>query len=110
VRIKITFNKHHYHSLEISSSGVIGIAIVGTVLANELSKYLVIYAPRLPADILLAVRRNVSVIFTLPTDQQEAVVHAYTQALNNVFLIGVLVGALASFSALYVTFPFLPDV
>jgi hypothetical protein len=100
VRIKTTFDKHHYHSLEISSSGVIGIAIAGTVLANELSKYLAIYAPELLADILLAVRRNVSVIFTLPTDQQEAAVHAYTQALNNVFLIGVPAGALASFLAL----------
>ncbi|KAG8681399.1 hypothetical protein FRC09_017517, partial [Ceratobasidium sp. 395] len=82
--------------------GIIGIAIAGSVLANQLGKYLFLYAPELPSGIATAVRQNVSVIFTLPQDQQEPVIRAYLKALNSVFLIGVPTGVLASLSGLLV--------
>ncbi|KAB5591533.1 Major facilitator (MFS1) transporter-like protein [Ceratobasidium theobromae] len=82
--------------------GIIGIAIAGTILANELTKYLALYAPDLPHDIGTVVRRNVAAIFELPPEQQGPVIHAYLKALNRVFLIGVPAGGLASLSALLV--------
>lgn len=81
--------------------GIIGIAIAGSVLANQLGKYLFLYAPDLPHGIAVAVRQSVSVIRTLPLDQQEPVIRAYLKALNSVFLIGVPAGVLASLSALF---------
>lgn len=81
-------------------SGIVGIAIAGSVLANQLGKYLFLYAPDLPPAIAIAVRQSVSVIFTLPAEQQEPVIRAYLKALNSVFLIGVPAGVLASLSAL----------
>ncbi|KAG9086758.1 hypothetical protein FRC06_002884 [Ceratobasidium sp. 370] len=82
--------------------GIIGIAIAGSVLANQLGKYLFLYAPDLPAGIATAVRQSVSVIFTLPQEQQEPVIRAYLKALNSVFLIGVPTGALGSLSGFFV--------
>ncbi|KAJ1308610.1 hypothetical protein OPQ81_004308 [Rhizoctonia solani] len=82
--------------------GIIGIAIAGAILANQMLKYLGIYAPDLPHDVANAVRQSVSVIFTLPAEQQEPVIRAYLKALNSVFLIGVPTGVLASLSALFV--------
>jgi len=81
--------------------GIIGIAIAGSVLANQLGKYLFLYAPDLPPSIAVAVRQSVAVIFTLPADQQGPVIRAYLKALNSVFLIGVPAGVLASLSALF---------
>jgi hypothetical protein len=103
-------------------SGIVGIAIAGSVLANQLGKYLFLYAPDLPELIALAVRQSVPMIFTLPQEQQEPVIRAcefmrYTlrllhglefiavyfldlKALNSVFLIGVPTGVLASLSGL----------
>jgi hypothetical protein len=60
----------------VTFSGIIGIAIAGSVLANQLSKNLFLYAPDLPEGIALAVRQSVSVISTLPKEQQEAVIRA----------------------------------
>ncbi|QRV80183.1 major facilitator superfamily transporter [Ceratobasidium sp. AG-Ba] len=82
--------------------GIIGIAIAGSVLANQLGKYLFLYAPDLPAGVATAVRQSVSIIFTLPQEQQEPVIRAYLKALNSVFLIGVPTGALASLSGFLV--------
>ncbi|KAG9104701.1 hypothetical protein FRC07_009755 [Ceratobasidium sp. 392] len=82
--------------------GIIGIAIAGSVLANQLGKYLFLYAPDLPSDIAIIVRQNVSFIFTLPPAQQEPVVRAYLKALNSVFLIGVPTGVLASVAGIFV--------
>ncbi|QRV94670.1 major facilitator superfamily transporter [Ceratobasidium sp. AG-Ba] len=82
--------------------GIIGIAIAGSVLANQLGKYLFLYAPDLPTGVATAVRQSVSIIFTLPQEQQEPVIRAYLKALNSVFLIGVPTGALASLSGFLV--------
>ncbi|CAE6445460.1 unnamed protein product [Rhizoctonia solani] len=82
--------------------GIIGIAIAGSILANQMIKYLAIYAPDLPQEVANAVRQSVSLIFTLPAEQQEPVIRAYLKALNSVFLIGVPTGVLASLSALFV--------
>ncbi|CAE7095866.1 unnamed protein product [Rhizoctonia solani] len=81
--------------------GIIGIAIAGAILANQMVKYLAIYAPDLPHEVATAVRQSVSLIFTLPVEQQEPVIRAYLKALNSVFLIGVPTGVLASLSALF---------
>ncbi|CAE6512389.1 unnamed protein product [Rhizoctonia solani] len=81
--------------------GIIGIAIAGSILANQMVKYLGIYAPDLPQEVATAVRQSVSLIFTLPAEQQEPVIRAYLKALNSVFLIGVPTGVLASLSALF---------
>ncbi|QRV80260.1 major facilitator superfamily transporter [Ceratobasidium sp. AG-Ba] len=82
--------------------GIIGIAIAGSVLANQLGKYLFLYAPDLPEGVSMAVRQSVSVIFTLPQEQRDVVIRAYLKALNTVFLIGVPTGALASLSGFLV--------
>ncbi|KAF8597474.1 MFS general substrate transporter [Ceratobasidium sp. AG-I] len=82
--------------------GIIGIAISGSVLANQLTKYLILYAPDLSPELSISVRQSVSAILTLPPDQKEFVIRAYSKALNNVFLFGIPAGFLASLSALLV--------
>ncbi|KZW04065.1 ABC transporter [Exidia glandulosa HHB12029] len=79
--------------------GIIGIAIAGTVFANGLKANL---PSTLPPEVALAVRRSVSVIFTLPEDVRAEVVHAYIKSIDQVFLVGVPAGVLASLSAFLV--------
>lgn len=56
--------------------GFLGIAIYGTIFANELAKLLVTEAPTAPFEL---VRHSVSAIFDLPPDVRVGVVHAYVQ-------------------------------
>ncbi|SCV67930.1 BQ2448_51 [Microbotryum intermedium] len=79
--------------------GTIGIAISSTVFGSKLSSALKEFAPDAPFEL---VRNSVEAIKTLPADIKPAVIHAYVVALNNVFVIGVAAGALASLSALLV--------
>ncbi|KDE06930.1 hypothetical protein MVLG_02817 [Microbotryum lychnidis-dioicae p1A1 Lamole] len=79
--------------------GTIGIAISSTVFGSKLSSALKEFAPTAPFDL---VRNSVEAVKTLPADIKPAVIHAYVIALNNVFVIGVAAGALASLSALLV--------
>jgi len=81
--------------------GVIGISIAGTLFANQLTKELVIYAPDLAPDVAQAIKESVTVVLTLPADQQAAVIQAYAKALDFVYIIGVPAAILASLSALF---------
>ncbi|KAG9101894.1 hypothetical protein FRC06_002508, partial [Ceratobasidium sp. 370] len=81
--------------------GIVGIAhvIAGAVFANKLSSSLFELAPDLPEDIVHGVKQSVTIIFTLPADQQALVIKAYVKALNYVYLIGVPVCIVASLAA-----------
>jgi EmrB/QacA subfamily drug resistance transporter len=81
--------------------GIIGIAIAGTIFANQLQTQLTYFAPGLSSDVALAVRQSVTVIFTLPPEMQEPVIKAYSRALGYVFILGIPCGAFASLSALF---------
>lgn len=54
--------------------GVLGIAVCGTVFANELSQGLKQSAPDAPFAL---VRHSVAAIWQLPPEQRTAVIHAY---------------------------------
>jgi MFS family permease len=80
--------------------GTIGLGVAEPVLASELSKYLLIYAPDAPADI---VKESPTAIYTeLSPSMIPGVVHAYTLALRIVFVIGVPVAGLALFAAMFI--------
>ncbi|KZT62115.1 ABC transporter [Calocera cornea HHB12733] len=80
--------------------GVIGICIAGTIFSNQLTKELAIYAPTLPAEIAQAIKESVTVVQTLPADQQGPIVEAYVKALDYVYLIGVPGGVFGALCAL----------
>jgi len=82
--------------------GIIGIAIAGAVFANKLSSGLLEIAPNLPEEVVAGVRQSVTIIFTLPPDQQQLVIKAYVRALNNVYLVGVPMCIIASLSGLLI--------
>lgn len=69
--------------------GALGIAIAGTVFANNLKSNLAEYAPGLPNHLAIGVRQSISVIFGLPADLKAKVIVAYVSALDWVFLVGV---------------------
>lgn len=79
--------------------GVLGIAVCGTIFANELSSGLKKHAPEAPFKL---VRDSVEAIYTLPVEQQAGVIHAYVLAVDKVFLVAVVSGALGSLGALLV--------
>jgi MFS family permease len=80
--------------------GIIGIAIAGTIFANQLQTQLAFFAPTLDPATAYSVRQSVTVIFTLPLEQQEPVIKAYCRALGHVFILGIPCGVLGSLSAL----------
>ncbi|KAF9515229.1 hypothetical protein BS47DRAFT_1484607 [Hydnum rufescens UP504] len=82
--------------------GVIGMAITGSIFANQLVKELAEFAPHLAPDVAHSVRQSVSYIFTLPLDEQEAVVSAYSKSLDYVWSLGVPPGVLASLATFMV--------
>jgi len=82
--------------------GLIGVAIAGALFANRLFSNLNKQVPMLSSELSQALRGSVTAIFTLPNGTKEAVIRAYCQSLNAVFLIGVPVGFLASFCGLFV--------
>ncbi|CAE6453736.1 unnamed protein product [Rhizoctonia solani] len=79
--------------------GIIGIAIAGAVFANKLSSSLFEIAPNFPSEVAEGVRQSVTIIFTLPPEQQGVVIQAYVRALNYVYLVGVPVCIVASLAA-----------
>ncbi|KAH7333563.1 ABC transporter [Rhizoctonia solani] len=79
--------------------GIIGIAIAGAIFANKLSSSLFEIAPKFPPEVADGVRQSVTIIFTLPPDQQAIVIQAYVRALNYVYLVGVPVCIVASLAA-----------
>jgi hypothetical protein len=69
--------------------GVIGIAIAGTVFNNQLIKSLATFATGLTAEQMLGIKQSVTLIFTLPTELQSGVIHAYAEALDYTFILSV---------------------
>ncbi|KAJ7572138.1 MFS general substrate transporter [Mycena floridula] len=83
--------------------GLVGIAMGGSIFANNLRRNLDVYGDILSPEIKMAILRSVSVIKLLPEPQQTDVVSAYAQSLGPVFLIGVVGAILGSISALCVS-------
>jgi MFS family permease len=80
--------------------GTLGLGIAEPVLASELSKYLLVYAPEAPAEI---VKESPTAIYSeLPAAMIPGVVQAYSHALKFVFLIGVPVAGLVLFSTIFI--------
>ncbi|KZO92741.1 ABC transporter [Calocera viscosa TUFC12733] len=82
--------------------GVIGISIAGTIFANQLGKELAIYAPNIDPSVAQLLKESVTVVLTLPADQQGPIIEAYTKALDYVYIIGVPAGVMATLSALLI--------
>lgn len=82
--------------------GTVGIAITGTIFGTKLTSNLAGYAGVIPEQTLQAVRQSVSVIFMLPKELQDPVVHAYVAALDYTFIIIVPAAGLASLFALLI--------
>jgi len=82
--------------------GIIGIAIAGSIFANQLVKELAHYAPNLSPDVVRGVRQSVTYIATLPLDEREAVISAYSRALGYAWLLSVPCGVLASLCSLLI--------
>ncbi|EIW76335.1 MFS general substrate transporter [Coniophora puteana RWD-64-598 SS2] len=80
--------------------GVVGLAIAGAVFLNQLTSNLHQYAPELPSSVAVSVQQSITYIFTLPASEQGAVVQAYVRTLDQVFLVGVPIGAISSLVSL----------
>ncbi|KAJ7856297.1 ABC transporter, partial [Mycena leptocephala] len=80
--------------------GTLGLGIAEPVFASELGKYLVRFAPDAPAAI---VKQSPTAIYTgLPADMIPGVVHAYTESLRVVFVIGVPVAGLTLLASVFI--------
>ncbi|KAG0143946.1 hypothetical protein CROQUDRAFT_48074 [Cronartium quercuum f. sp. fusiforme G11] len=79
--------------------GVIGIAVAQTIFGNALSSNLIKYAPDAPFEL---VRSSVETIATLPESLRPGVIHAYIEALQQVYILGIPCGAAAFFSSFLV--------
>ncbi|EIW81718.1 MFS general substrate transporter [Coniophora puteana RWD-64-598 SS2] len=80
--------------------GIVGLAIGGAIFLNQLTHNLHNYAPLLPASVASSVQQSIAYIFTLPIGERGAVVQAYVNSLDQVFLIGVPIGAISSLISL----------
>ncbi|KAE9384428.1 MFS general substrate transporter [Gymnopus androsaceus JB14] len=80
--------------------GTLGLGIAEPVFASQLTKYLLIYAPNAPAEI---VKESPTAIYTaLPEAMIPGVIQAYTHALRVVFVVGVPVAVLALLAAMFI--------
>ncbi|BGP21155.1 hypothetical protein JCM10295v2_000026 [Rhodotorula toruloides] len=77
--------------------GTIGIAIASSIFGTKLGASLHKFAPDAPFQL---VRNSVEAIPTLPKALQPGVIHAYTTALKDVFVIGAAAGGLTSLCAI----------
>ncbi|KAJ7189880.1 ABC transporter [Mycena pura] len=79
--------------------GTLGLGVAEPVFASELAKYLLIYAPDAPTEI---VKESPTAIYTaLPAAMISGVIRSYIQALRVVFLLGVPVAGLALLSVFF---------
>ncbi|KAJ7675215.1 major facilitator superfamily domain-containing protein [Mycena rosella] len=80
--------------------GTLGLGVAEPVFSSELAKYLALYAPEAPAEI---VKQSPTAIYTaLPQAMIPGVVKSYAAALKIVFVLGVPVAGLALLSALFI--------
>ncbi|PVG01143.1 ABC transporter [Serendipita vermifera] len=82
--------------------GTLGIAVGGTLFANELTRNLGPLVAQISPELVKGVRQSVTVIFSLPKELWEPVVDAYVAALATMFIINVPVLALAGIFGLIV--------
>jgi hypothetical protein len=75
--------------------GALGIAIGGTVFANQLGRNLGPLRDQLGPQLVQAVRQSVTVVFQLPQELRGPVVDAYVDALATMFIVIVPVLFLA---------------
>ena len=76
------------------------ISVAGAVFLNQLQKNIETYAPDLPPSVADSVQQSITYIFSLPKDQQGAVIHAYVKSLDQVFLVGIPAGIISSLVSL----------
>jgi hypothetical protein len=80
--------------------GTLGLGIAEPVFATELAKFLLKYAPDAPDMI---VKESPTAIYTeLPREMIAGVVHAYTESLRIVFILGVPAAGLSLICALLI--------
>lgn len=78
-----------------------GIGMAGSIFGNMIQKNIHKYAPNLAPNVLKEVQNNANGVWTsVPEDQRQAVREAYLKTLNDVYLIGVPMGAIAVIAAL----------
>ncbi|KAG8895925.1 hypothetical protein FRB99_000275 [Tulasnella sp. 403] len=82
--------------------GIVGIAVAGTIFGNQLSKYIALEAPNLPAGTALALRQSVQIIHTLSGEDKAGAIKAYSTALGYTFIIGIPAGILGSVAAVLI--------
>ncbi|KAK7012869.1 MFS general substrate transporter [Favolaschia claudopus] len=82
--------------------GIVGIAVAGSMFANNFRHHLDIYAPDLPSSAREAVLQSVTVIKSLPTVLRTQVVEAYARGLGPIFLLSVAAAILSSVSTLLI--------
>ncbi|KAH9813593.1 major facilitator superfamily domain-containing protein [Melampsora americana] len=80
--------------------GVIGIAVAQTIFGNALSENLQKYAPEAPAALI---RSSIQSIAQLSDSVKPGVIHSYTLALRQVYILGIVCGVASFFSAFLVT-------
>jgi len=81
--------------------GIVGIAVAGSIFANQLVKELAKFAPNLPPDVVHGVRQSVTYIFTLPLNERDPVISAYSRSLGYAWLLSVPCGIFASLSSFF---------
>ncbi|KAH9813590.1 major facilitator superfamily domain-containing protein [Melampsora americana] len=79
--------------------GVIGIAVAQTIFNNALGVSLEKYAPNAPAALI---RSSLERIGQLPDSLKPGVLHAYTEALKQVYILGIVCGVACFFSTFLV--------
>ncbi|ELU38567.1 hypothetical protein AG1IA_07415 [Rhizoctonia solani AG-1 IA] len=89
IAIQAEYNHDEKMIPQATVRGIIGIAVAGAVFANKLASSLFDIAPNFPPEVAEGVRQSVTIIYTLPPDQQGVVIQAYVRALNYVYLVGV---------------------
>ncbi|KAK7038035.1 major facilitator transporter-like protein [Favolaschia claudopus] len=82
--------------------GSIGLGIAEPVFASALGSFLAKYAPEAPADVVKEDPTSIWAAGVLPPDQVSGVVRSYTEALREVFLIGVPVAGVALIAAMFI--------
>ncbi|KAF8329701.1 major facilitator superfamily domain-containing protein [Cantharellus anzutake] len=79
-----------------------GISVAGSVFENMIQVNIHKYAPNLPRPLVIAVMNAADAVWkVVPPPDRPAVLHAYVDTLNDVFLIGVPAGVLGFFVALF---------
>lgn len=81
---------------------VVGIAIAGSVFANQLKLNLARLVPNLSPEDLQQILQSVTIVSTLPDEIRTPVLVSYVRALDPVFLIGVPAGALTCLASWWI--------